>query len=172
MARGKVNKDFAKLKKDFKELEKLQVRVGYQRGKTITKPTDELTSEDVDMVDIAAWNELGTYNIPARPFLKQSVDNNKDEIEAFIKSELKSIGTKSPKQILQRIGAKQKGVVQKTIRDGDFVPNAPITREGGWMKNQKSGKPFKVKGKGKNKTRPLKNTGQLEQSVQYVIEEK
>lgn len=53
----------------IEELKKLQVRVGYQRG-------EEQNDGGMDLVDIAAVNEVGTDTIPARPFMRQSVDNN------------------------------------------------------------------------------------------------
>jgi len=147
---GKVNKDFAKLKKELAELEKLQVRVGFQRGDT--------NDEGVDLVDIAVWNELGTerdgkVHIPSRPFLRQSVENNEEKIKAFAQKQLKGLGdTTTAKQVLQRLGIFQKGLVQETINNGDFIKNAPAT-----VARKKS-------------AQPLVNTGQLIQSVNFVIE--
>ena len=62
--------------KELKELAKLEVRVGYQHGKKKHKPSSA-GGKEVDMCDIAAWNELGTETIPSRPFLRDSVDKHK-----------------------------------------------------------------------------------------------
>ena len=153
MAKGGANKDFAKLRKELEELEKLQVRIGFQRGAA-------LDDDGVDMVDIAMWNELGTErngkpHIPSRPFLRQSVDNNADKIKAFIKKELDGIGqTKTAKQVLQKLGLRQKSLVQETINNGDFTKNKPAT-----VARKKS-------------AQPLVDSGQMLASVNFVIEEK
>ena len=64
-------------KRYFKELEKLmklEVQVGFQAG--------EKTYEDgTDLVDVAAYNEYGTSDTPARPFMKQSFENHEDELQ-------------------------------------------------------------------------------------------
>ena len=153
-------------KKFFKEIEalrKLQVRVGFQQGEASTE-------SGADIVDVAMWNELGTANSPARPFLRQSVDNNEARIIAMCKAQLQAIarGDTDAKGALQAIGAMQKGLIQDTIRNGSFAPNAPITVNGGWM--WRNGKAFYVKGKGSNK--PLIDTGRMRQSVNFVIQEK
>lgn len=64
-----VTADGRKFQQMLKELAEKEVRVGFQHGKA--------TEEDgTDICDIAAWNELGTVHIPARPFLRMSVDDN------------------------------------------------------------------------------------------------
>jgi hypothetical protein len=105
------------------ELKKLQVRIGYQAGET-------LSDDGVDLASIAAFNELGTAQTPARPFLRNSADNNKNTIEKFCKAQLKKVtqgGTAA--QALNAIGSMQKGLVQDTITSspGWAVPNAPST---------------------------------------------
>ena len=46
---------------ELERLRRLQVRVGFQQGQAFSE-------EGVDMVDIAAWNEVGNAHTPARPF--------------------------------------------------------------------------------------------------------
>ena len=73
----RVTPDGVKFQKMLKELAEKEVRVGFQHGKA--------TEEDgTDICDIAAWNELGTVHIPARPFLRQSVDDNVSKINNFL----------------------------------------------------------------------------------------
>ena len=57
---------------EIEKLKRLQVRVGYKAG--------DKEQDGVDLCDIAMWNELGTVRSPARPFMRQSVDNHLDEI--------------------------------------------------------------------------------------------
>lgn len=134
--------------KELQELAKLEAQIGIHRG-------DNVDENGTDYADIAAWNEFGTTHIPSRPFLKQSVDNNIDEINQLL-MELKQMfmnGT-SAKQILKEIGETQKALIKVEITDGSFEPNAKST----------------VKKKGSDK--PLIDTGQLLQSVNYKIKPK
>jgi len=152
--------------KQLKELAKLQVRVGYQRG------GDSDPESGADIVDIAAWNELGTEHIPSRPFLRQSVDKNRKLITAGCREQIGKLveGKATTRDVLEELGKMQIDLIRREIRTGGFAPNAPITVHGGWMRNQKSGKPFYVKGK-KSDT-PLIDTGRLRSAIQFVIEAK
>lgn len=134
---------------EIEKLKRLQVRVGYQQG-------DAQEDDGVDLCDVAMWNELGTSNAPSRPFMRDSVDKNEDKINAFLKAQLKKLaaGETDAEGILKAIGVFQKGLVQKQIVDGDFVPNAPRT-----IRKKKSDK-------------PLIDTGRMRQSVNFVIKEK
>ena len=163
--------------KEIEDLTKLQVRVGFTSGGSGYGANSEpVTAKDYEdgptIVEVAAWNEFGTYNTPPRPFLRQSVENYTEQISVMCKAQLQAIasGKQTAESALKAIGALQVGLVQHTIRDGGFEPNAPITIQGGWMRNQKSGKPFYVKGKGSS--RPLIDTGRMRQSVHYVIKPK
>ena len=143
----KITKEGKKFFAQLEELAKMQVRVGFQHG-------DDKDDRGTDIADIAMWNELGTSNgIPSRPFMRQSVDNNADTIKAMCKAQIQAVATgkSTAKQALQQIGVMQKGLVQSTIRDGDFEPNKPST----------------VKQKGSD--RPLINTGRLRQSVSVTV---
>ena len=148
MVRDRITPEGERFYAMLRELAGKEVRIGFQAGEA----TDE---NGVDMCDIAAWNELGTENIPARPFLRQSSDEHQYEIKAFSARAAKEmIHGGTAEQCLDKIGVKMKGIVQKTIRDGDFVPNAPST----------------VRRKGSSK--PLIDTGRMRQSVNYVIRRK
>jgi len=147
-----ITKDGARFRKEMKKLKDLQVRVGFQRGNGKAKNHDGSESE-VDICDVAMFNELGTSTSPSRPFMRQSVDNNAGKINSFLKNQIQRIknGETDAEGVMKAIGTFQKGLVQKTIRDGDFEPNAPST----------------VKKKGSSK--PLIDTGQMRQSVNFVI---
>ena len=136
---------------ELEKMKRMEVRVGYQAGEA----TDDA---GVDMCDIAMWNELGTdgpHPIPARPFLRQSVDDNEDQIRAFCAQQARKIAAGgTAEEALKKIGIQVKGIVQKTIKDGNFTPNAPST----------------IRKKGSDK--PLIDTGRLRQSVNYHIKPK
>lgn len=133
---------------EIKKLNKLQVRVGFQQG-------DE-QEEGVDLLDIAMWNELGTSSSPSRPFMRKSVDENEEKINAFLNVQIKKLakGEATAEQVFKAVGAFQKGLVQEKIKNGEFEPNSPYT----------------IKKKGSDK--PLIDTGTMRQSVNFVITEK
>lgn len=144
----KVTADGKKLQKILKELADKEVRIGFQQGKA--------TEEDgTDICDIAAWNELGTVNMPSRPFLRMSVDDNSDKINSFMSAQKRSIINGEPAdRILKKIGIFQKDLIQEKITEGSFAPNAPST----------------IKAKGSSK--PLIDTGRMRQSVNFEIKQK
>lgn len=139
-------------KKFYAELEKLkqnEVFIGYQAGHA--KHTDE-DGNTADMAEIAMFNELGTSTSPPRPFLRMTVDENKDKINQFVETQTKRIAKgASAEQCMKQMGAFGVSLVQEKIGNGTFTPNAEST----------------IKAKGSDK--PLIDTGQLRQSVHYVI---
>jgi hypothetical protein len=134
---------------ELKKLGELMSYAGFQQGQG--------SSEDgVDLVDIAAFNEVGTSRAPSRPFMRKSVDDNKDKIIAFCQAQIGKLcdGTTTAEQILKEIAVFQKGLIQETIVDGEFEPNAEST-----IRKKKSDK-------------PLIDTGRMRQSVMTVIDKK
>lgn len=132
----------------LKELADKEVRIGFQHGKA--------TEEDgTDVCDVAAWNELGTANMPSRPFLRKSVDENESKINSFLQSKKNDlVRGASAEQILKEIGIFQKDLIQEKITNGSFAPNAEST----------------VRRKGSSK--PLIDTGRMRQSVNYEVKKK
>ena len=143
-----ITPDGQSLEKTLEELKRLEVRIGFQRG-------DAEDENGVDMCDIAAWNELGTSRSPARPFMRQTVDNHEDAINAMLlRKKREIISGVSAEQILKSIGLEMKDLMQAEIIEGDFAPNAPST-----IRRKKS-------------SRPLIDTGRMRQSVNFQIKEK
>lgn len=134
--------------RELKKLKKMEVVVGFQAG--------EATEENgADLVDIAAYNELGTSGTPARPFMKQSFENHEDVLKKAcerVNNTVKSGG--SAEQALNALGVELKGLVQSEIVDGEFAPNAEAT-----IKRKKSDK-------------PLIDTGTMRQSVNYAVRQR
>lgn len=139
--------DGRKFKKMLEELGKLEVRVGIQQ--------EESSGNGVDLLDRAIFNELGTAHIPSRPFLRNSVDTNVENINAFLQSmKRKMLKGGSAEEVLKQIGTFQKGLIQSEIRNGDFVKNSKMT----------------IQKKGSDT--PLIDTGEMRQSINYVIKKK
>ena len=172
--RDTLTADGKRLEKTLRELGMLEVRVGiqgmesngkgeydgkkiYAKGGIRTKKGKKrkVVDSEVDLVDIAMYNELGTARAPSRPFLRDSVDANGDKINAFLQTRKKKIlQGESAEETLKKIGAFQKGLIQAQIRDGDFAPNAEAT-----IRKKKS-------------ATPLIDTGRMRQSVNFVIQPK
>lgn len=145
--RDTITAEGKKFEKLLKELGQLEVRIGIQQG--------EAVEEGVDLVDIAMFNELGTIHIPSRPFLRDSVDANADQINSFLQSTKKELlRGGSAEDVLKKIGVFQKGLIQEQIVKGSFAPNSEAT----------------IRRKGSDT--PLVDTGRMRQSINYVIQQK
>lgn len=144
------------IKEALEKLSEDAVGVGYQRGKATHKAKRE-GEEDVDMVDIAAWNEFGTSTgIPARPFLKNSIESYQDEIKQDMETCVKMVlNGADAHTALNGLGAAHVARVQRSIVEGEYEPNAPATIR-----------------KKKGRATPLIDTGQMRQSVHYVVKKK
>lgn len=122
---------------ELEKLTKLEVQVGFQDG---------------EVAEIAAYNELGTSSIPARPFMRQSFENHGGELQAACDQVNETLnGGGSCESALEELGVFVKGLMQNEIVSGGFEPNSPVT----------------VARKGSDT--PLIDTGHMRQSVNYVV---
>lgn len=134
-----------KLMKELKELGDFEVRIGFQAGR-------ETTEEGVDVVDIAAFNEFGTSKSPSRPFMRDSLDNHRSEIDRMMEAQGERLGSGTPaRTILETIGLFGQDLMQTEIEQGEFERNAEST----------------VKAKGSEK--PLIDSGRLKNAVTFWI---
>lgn len=148
----KLTPEGRKFYAELANLKENEVFIGFQAGKTMH--TDE-DGKEVDMAQIAAFNELGTSNSPSRPFLRQTVDDNQDKIDQMCAQVADRIAKGgSAEQGLKQLGAFGVMLVQDKIRNGSYAPNAPST----------------VRRKGSDQ--PLIDTGQMRQSVHYIVRKK
>lgn len=80
------------------------------------------------LADVAIWNEYGTEHIPARPFVRKTVDRNAkkwDKTAAQLTG--KVIDGMSADQALELLGEEAKKDMRNMITYGSFAPNAPAT---------------------------------------------
>ena len=141
--------------------------------KRIAKKSEELEvgffpvstyNNGLPVAQVAYWQEYGTYNIPVRAFFRTTFQNEKYNIGSEFAKQLKS--SKFDIDLsFKYLGNYLKYKLQEAIQDWDNPANAPITIDGGWMKNKKSGKVFKVEGKGFNN--PLVWSGKMTESVRW-----
>lgn len=134
-------------KRYFQELKKLaemEVVVGFQEGQTY--------DDGASLAEVAAFNELGSSDTPARPFMKQSFEKRQRELQAACDQVNTALSKGDTAQhALNQLGVIAKGFVQEEIGSGDFAPNAPST-----IRQKKS-------------EQPLIDTGHMRQSVNYVV---
>lgn len=152
--RDTITAEGKKFEKLLKELGQLEVRIGIQQG--------EASEDGVDLVDIAMFNELGTVHIPSRPFLRDSVDANADQINSFLQSMKKELlRGGSAEDVLKKIGTFQEKLILEQLKSAkeNFVANSPETIR----RKSKNGKVSDV---------PLHDTGRLSQSIHHVIRQK
>ena len=100
----------------------------------------------------AMLKELGTSTSPPRAFIRMTVDGNQQKINAMCEQQAKNIAKGgTAEKSLKELGAFGVSLVQEKIGNGSFTPNAPSTV------------------KAKDSDKPLIDTGQMRQSVHYVI---
>lgn len=135
-------------------------------GKRFFDELSKITDKDVDVgifaesvypdgntvASIAVQNEYGTSTIPARPFMKQTLDNRSDVMEQAAGELLDGVaGKKNSEDVLDAFGEKMAEAMQEEILYGSFAPNAPRT----------------IARKGHNL--PLVDTEQMWDSVTYKV---
>lgn len=140
----------------IQELCSKQISLGFPEGLAAKKRGNGGVEDSAAMLaDVALWNEVGTSNMPARPFMASSFENNEEKLKAFSAQCFKQIEARGTAQdVLQKVGVYAKGIIQQEISDGDFAANAPST----------------VARKGSDK--PLIDTGHMRQSVNFEIKGK
>lgn len=108
-------------------------------------------SEEFNLASLAAVLEFGNERIPSRPFLRQTLAENKEKYTALF-SQLFKQGVEIS-QIYEQIASMAQGDVQLNIDKGNWVANAQST-----IKRKKSSK-------------PLIDIGILRQSITGVVRE-
>ena len=137
-----IDKGYKEIVRSLKAASGSYTKVGF--------PEEGLTSSGV--ASIAAYNEYGTKDIPSRPFMRQSFDQNVNIIQRAQTGEYNSVLARKTtvKSALSRIGAWFVGVIQKRIVNLKSPPNDPNTI------------------RQKNSSNPLVDTGKMRQSVDHV----
>ena len=108
--------------------------------------------DGVSIAEIAAYNEYGTSHIPARPFMRQTVEHYRSAWGRLgAQLEDKVAYGMDPKQAMEVLGVKAEGDMKKTIGRGKFKPNSPKT----------------IKRKGS--AQPLIDTGRMRASVSHKV---
>ena len=110
---------------------------------------------DETVAEIGYKNEFGTDKIPSRPFFRLTISQTEKKFSEMKVKILKKIqlGEMDKKTGLGLIGDYLRGELQQTIIDLDTPPNAALT--------------IRIKGS----SNPLIFSGQLKNSITYVVNE-
>lgn len=154
-------------KKHVKEISRKRVVAGFPKGKLNNPHYDSGAS----IIDVAIWNNFGVpeMNIPRRNFMTPASNEWQKYFEQMVQVYGDEIinGDMNIDNFLDAMGQEGASIISDAIVRIKRPPNAPITLKGGWMRNKKSGKPFKVEGK--KSTNPLVDSGDLSKAPTYEI---
>lgn len=120
-----------RLKEELERINNSYVLVGFQAG-TVTKAQtkgDRSKKAGLSIPEIAAANEFGTKNIPARPFMSTSFEENKRTINIAIAEEYDKIidGKSTVEKSLGLIGLLMEAFIREKILAIHTPPNSPRT---------------------------------------------
>ena len=116
-----VDRGWKRIEREVKALSRRSIKVGIRAGKV---------SDGVDVVDIAAFNEFGTFEIPARPFMRRTADRAHPDLDRFTRGQLQAVyAGGSAAQLLNRTGLFYQNRMQETVRTAYTwaVPNSAVT---------------------------------------------
>ena len=152
-----------KLLKRAKALGEVEAACGFPKSLNIKY------DNGASLIDVAIWNQYGTYNAPARDFMNPANAEIQKQWKDMAKAAMPAInaGQADPKTVLELGANMAKAEIQKSIVNLQDPPNSPVTVQGGWIRNKKSGKLVYVEGKGSDN--PLIDTGKMLTSVTYTI---
>lgn len=159
-----IDRGFEDLKKSVRD-GGMRVKIGVQgtdalKAKKFRTGTGEISSDiETTIVSVATFHEFGVdsgkIKIPERSFLRATIDQNKKKYQDILTAGLKSFVNQklTKKQILSLLGQRVQSDIVKRINSGISPSNSEAT----------------IKKKGSSK--PLIDTGQLKQSITYIVVE-
>lgn len=141
-------KRYGAFKKHLQEAAKLRVIVGAPDSPH--PETDGLTNGQLLMI-----HEYGTAEIPARPILRTTIREKKDDLIKALSRDILALRDRpesaSPLRAYKKLALRLEGAVKQKFRDNDFAPLAEST----------------IRAKGSSK--PLIDTGALRQSIEGKV---
>ena len=112
-----------KIEKELDYLKKHTVWVGFVGGEADKK------IDGVAIYMYANFNEYGTSNIPSRPFFRTALNNNRKYIKEQLKELLGkvAVGQITGETALKSIGLEVQGLIQDSIKNGNWEKSASST---------------------------------------------
>ena len=144
-------KQLDKIEKELDYLKTHTVWVGFVGGEADKK------IDGVAIYMYANFNEYGGGNTPSRPFFRTALNNNRKYIKEQLKELLGKVATGkiTGEVALKSIGLEVQGLIQDSIKNGNWEKNADSTIAA-------------KKGKGQ----PLIDTGSMLRAVSFEIRRK
>ena len=92
-------------------------------------PAGAKTTDGKSIPEYAVYNELGTSRIPARPFMRNTMNLHKEEWLQIVSGKLnfEEIKKDQAENVMGLVSEVMKAHIQQTIQKGSFAPNAPRT---------------------------------------------
>jgi hypothetical protein len=114
-----------------------------------------------DILQIAVWNEMGTKNIPERPFIRQPYDKHLKGIKKLARflADQVLIGNMTKRNALEALGDDFRNKVRNAIEGREYKINAPATIK---RKNRTARE-------GEGNPIPLIDTGRMVQSIKVEV---
>ena len=116
-----------------KELEKIEKELDYLKKHTVwvgfVGSEAEKKVNGVVIYMYANFNEYRTSNIPSRPFFRTALNNNRKYIKEQLKELLGKVATGkiTGENALKSIGLEVQGLIQDSIKNGNWEKNASST---------------------------------------------
>jgi len=109
---------------DFVKRNKPYVKIGIQ-----SDAGNHPESEDITVADIATFNEFGTINIPPRPFIRDTMDEERAGLLKHTRELYYQMaaGKMTTARALSILGKKITSLIKKKITTLREPPNAPST---------------------------------------------
>lgn len=138
---------FADIGKELAKFEKMSIFIGFQGAAAA------IFDGDASVVDIATFNEFGTKDVPPRPFLRSTIDTNREKYLKVLQDVTGQILDRkmTALEAAERIGILAQADVQKKIRNLRTPANKQSTIDK------------------KGSDNPLVDIGRLLQSVTYTV---
>lgn len=141
-------KTLQQYEKELKEARKKAVYVGLPKDKV-----SETYDDGISVIQVGAIHEFGMGRNPERSFLRVPFSQNEKIINAFINKQFSLIfnGEADTVQSLNKIGILARNISVDAFTNNDWKENSPATIER------------------KGSSRPLIDTGNLRQSITWVV---
>lgn len=141
-----IDRGWNNILRELEKAKRMEVAVGILEGSQ---------NEGTSIAEYAAYNEFGTEDIPSRPFMAMSFDENLAEINSDFKKQGDQMvqGKKTANAALTVIGQKHAGRIQTTITGRNILPRLADST---------------VRAK-KGSTKTLVDTGSMANAVQISI---
>jgi hypothetical protein len=116
MSTKDIDRGWARIRRELAKANKLEVAVGILEGSK--------NADGYAIAEYAAANEYGTENIPDRPFMRTTFDENRPDIERDMQAQYGAVcsGERTARQALTVIGMRHVERTKNTITNRDFLP--------------------------------------------------